>query len=67
MIPENPLWGAPRILGEILKLGIELSQATVARYEERRRKPAPDSVRLDRSCLAFGCFWVAKRAAESIR
>lgn len=39
MIPDNPLWGAPRILGEILKLGIELSQATVAKYMERRRKP----------------------------
>jgi arginine repressor len=28
----NPLWGAPRIHGELLKLGIEVSQATVARY-----------------------------------
>src|SRR5205809_4776258 len=28
----NPLWGAPRIHGELLKLGIELSQATVAKY-----------------------------------
>jgi hypothetical protein len=28
----NPLWGAPRVHGEILKLGIELSQAIVAKY-----------------------------------
>jgi len=35
----NPLWGAPRIHGELLKLGIELSQATVAKYIERPRKP----------------------------
>src|SRR6202158_4032580 len=28
----NPLWGAPRIHGELLKLGIEVSQATVGRY-----------------------------------
>jgi hypothetical protein len=28
----NPLWGAPRIHGELLKLGIELSQAAVAKY-----------------------------------
>jgi hypothetical protein len=35
----NPLWGAPRIHGELLKLGLELSQATVAKYMERPRKP----------------------------
>ncbi len=29
---ENPLWGAPRIHGELLKLGIEVSQATVSKY-----------------------------------
>ena len=34
----NPLWGAPRIHGELLKLGIILSQATVARYMVRTRK-----------------------------
>src|ERR1700693_2433657 len=32
----NPLWGAPRIHGELLKLGIEVSQATVAKYMMRR-------------------------------
>jgi hypothetical protein len=31
----NPLWGAPRIHGELLKLGIEISQATVAKYMVR--------------------------------
>jgi hypothetical protein len=35
----NPLWGAPRIHGELLKLGIEVSQATVARYMTRPRRP----------------------------
>ncbi len=35
----NPLWGAPRIHGELLKLGIEVSQATVAKYMARRQKP----------------------------
>ena len=34
----NPLWGAPRIHGELLKLGIEVSQATVGRYLPRRPK-----------------------------
>jgi hypothetical protein len=35
----NPLWGAPRIHGELLKLGIDIGQTTVARYmaKERRR------------------------------
>ena len=32
-----PLWGAPRIHGELLKLGIEVSQATVEKYMLRRR------------------------------
>ena len=35
----NPLWGAPRIHGELLKFGIEVSQATVAKYMARQRKP----------------------------
>lgn len=34
---ENPLWGAPRVHGELLKLGFELAQSTVARYMVRRR------------------------------
>src|SRR6266851_9572725 len=38
----NPLWGAPRIHGELLKLGIEVSQATVAKYMIRRTSaPSP--------------------------
>jgi transposase InsO family protein len=36
MSSANPLWGAPRIHGELLKLGIEISQATVAKYMVRR-------------------------------
>ena len=39
MAQANPLWGAPRIHGELLKLGIDVSQATVARYMGRRRQP----------------------------
>jgi len=34
----NPRWGAPRIHGELLKLGLELSGATVAKYMARHRK-----------------------------
>ena len=36
MCLANPLWGAPRIHGELLKLGIQISQATVAKYMLRR-------------------------------
>jgi hypothetical protein len=35
----NPVWGAPRIHGELLKLGIDVGQTTVAKYEARRRQP----------------------------
>lgn len=33
----NPLWGAPRIHGELLKLGIDIGQTSVAKYMVRRR------------------------------
>jgi transposase InsO family protein len=35
----NPRWGAPRIHGELLKLGIDVCQATVAKYMVRQRQP----------------------------
>jgi transposase InsO family protein len=35
----NPLWGAPRIHGELLKLGIDVGQTCVAKYMARRRRP----------------------------
>jgi hypothetical protein len=39
MIVENPLWGAPRIHGELLKLGFEVTQSSVAKYMVKRRAP----------------------------
>jgi hypothetical protein len=39
MSEANPLWGAPRIHGELQKLGLEISQATVSKYLVRRRTP----------------------------
>src|ERR1700758_3242313 len=38
MSVENPLWGAPRIHGELLKLGFEVAQSSVAKYMVRRRR-----------------------------
>ena len=39
MTIANPLWGAPRIHGELLKLGIDIGQTSVAKYMVRRRTP----------------------------
>jgi transposase InsO family protein len=39
MSRTNPLWGAPRIRGELLKLGIDIGQTTVAKYMLRHRRP----------------------------
>jgi transposase InsO family protein len=39
MSQANPTWGAPRIHGELLKLGLEVSQATISRYMIKQRKP----------------------------
>src|SRR5919201_5803943 len=58
MAQENPLWGVPRIHGELLKLGVQFSQATVAKYLARPGHTAltvvahlPDqSRRTDRGC-----------------
>ena len=59
MSAENPLWGAPRIHGELLKLGFEVAQSSVAKYMVRQHRPpsqgwrtflrnhAPDIVAMD--------------------
>jgi len=39
MCRENPGWGAPRIHGELLKLGIEIGETSVSKYMVRGRKP----------------------------
>src|SRR5258708_34001341 len=39
MSVENPLWGAPRIHGELLKLGFQVAQSSVAKYMAKRRGP----------------------------
>ena len=39
MATANPLWGAPRVHGELLKLGLDVSESTVSRYMPRTRKP----------------------------
>jgi transposase InsO family protein len=66
MSVENPLWGAPRIHGELLKLGFEVAQSSVAKYMVKRRGPpsqewrtflhnhAPDIAAMDLFVVSIG-------------
>jgi len=45
MSRENPDWGAPRIHGELLKLGIDIGETSVSKYLVRRRKPPSQTCR----------------------
>jgi transposase InsO family protein len=55
MCQANPLWGAPRIHGELLKLGIEISEATDSQYMIKRRGPPSQTWRtfLDNHATEF--------------
>jgi hypothetical protein len=46
MSRENLLWGAPRIHGELLKLGFELAQSSVAKYMVKYRGPPSQGWRI---------------------
>jgi len=56
----NPFWGAPRIHGELLKLGIDVSQTTVAKYMAKARRPPSQGWRTflhnHADGIAFGSF-----------
>jgi putative transposase len=52
MVKENPTWRAPRIHGELLKLGFQISDRTVSRYIRRLSCGSPKSQPID---FAF-CF-----------
>jgi hypothetical protein len=39
MSRDNPLWGAPRIQGELLKLGIDIGETSMSKYIVRQRRP----------------------------
>lgn len=44
MSRENPLWGAPRIHGELLKLGIQIGETSVGKYLVSGRRPPSQMV-----------------------
>ena len=66
MSRDNPLWGAPRIHGELLKLGIDVSQATVSKYMINFPRPPSQTwrtfLRNHMHCLASMDFFVLPTA-----
>ena len=66
MSRENPLWGAPRIHGELLKLGVAISQAVVSKYMPRHSRPPSQTwrtfLRNHLECLASADFFVVPTA-----
>src|SRR6516164_8937614 len=61
MSKDNPLWGAPRIHGELLKLGFELAESTVSKYLIKHRGPQANAIAAIDLCvvptLTFGCLF----------
>ena len=45
MSRENPIWGAPRICGELLKPGIDIGETSVSKYMVRPRRPSSQTGR----------------------
>ena len=66
MQSANTGWGAPRIHGELLKLGLKISQATVSKYMARHRKPPSQTWRTfienHADCLAAIDFFIVPTA-----
>jgi hypothetical protein len=65
MNKENPLWGAPRIHSELLMLGIEVAESTVARYMTKKQGPASQGWKTFLRNHAAGsrlsiCSWFAR-------
>ena len=59
----NPLWGAPRIHGELLKLGIDVGQTTVAKYMARGRRPFYEIMRT--ALRRWICSWSQRSHSDS--
>jgi hypothetical protein len=82
MSVANPPWGAARIHGELLKLGMDVDQTTVAKYMARRQRPPSPGLedlcsqsrrrhRVDRHVrgadLVWGSVWTSHPAAVTPR
>ena len=68
---DNPLWGAPRIHGELLKLGFEVAQSSVAKYMVKRRQPPSQGwrtfLRNHASEIAAMDFFVVRSTSQRIQ
>jgi hypothetical protein len=65
---ENPLWGAPRIHGELLKLGFEVAQSSVAKYMVKRCGPPSQGWSIPAQSPAGGrCHGFVRRADHWLR
>jgi len=61
MSRDNPLWGAPRIHGERLKLGIDIGATSVSKYMVRGAQP-----RSQTRCCTYSWSWLTTAAGFSI-
>jgi putative transposase len=61
MSHENPIWGTPRIYGELLKLGIEIDETSVSQYMVCRRRPPSQTWKtfLRESLKKLWCRWTS--------
>ena len=68
MVAANPLWGAPRIHGELLKLGFEISERTVFTTDaEKRQKPCANMDHISaQSCWPTGLRGFLHRCNDSV-
>src|SRR3982751_2672614 len=68
MSRENPLWGAPKIHGELLKLGINIGETSVSKYMLRRRRPPSQTWRTlpGEPCEKYGFSRLLHRADDPI-
>src|SRR5207249_3242443 len=62
----NPLWGAPRIHGELLKLGIDIGQTSVAKYMVKRRGPPSQGWKTFLHNHADGIAAIVRRAEDLV-
>jgi hypothetical protein len=67
MSDENPGWGAPRIHGELLKLGIDIGETSVSKYLVRRRKPPSQTPRNSKRAFSSPDWDGAKRLCSENR
>src|SRR6185436_5041192 len=67
MSTENQLWGAPRIHGELLKLGFEVAQSSVAKYMVKRRGPPSSRCRPSHVAKSRHRRWDTVTALRSLQ